>query len=421
MDRSLPLFALPATGDTPAHTRALHLITALCRVRRTDRVVPVASAHISGVSYWNLGPAGLEYLDELAATGRVRVPSTLNPCAFMPSAPPPWVTEEDARLQARVLAAYEAMGVTMSCTCAPYLTQPAPLFGTHLAWAESSAVTVANSLLGARTEREGGPGALAAALCGFTPYTGLHLDANRRPRVGVRVTARLDEPLRMGLLGAWYGRTLGDAVPQFLFDGPVEPTRTGWQALCAAIITYGGPALFHVVERTPEAATFPTLPAQVTVTDADLDDEAARLTDLQPGEGVDLVFSGCPHPVAGTQACFFHRDVPVAEVAGNAPWTLLAAPGDAATSVQGDAATSVQADAGTSVQADAGTSVQAGRILTLPGGCPAVSPLPPEVKTIVTDSAKAAFYLRSRGYRVGLAPTQRCVELGSTGRWPHAT
>jgi predicted aconitase len=292
------------------------------------------------------------------------------------------VTEEDARLQARVLAAYEAMGVTMSCTCAPYLTQPAPLFGTHLAWAESSAVTVANSLLGARTEREGGPGALAAALCGFTPYTGLHLDANRRPRVGVRVTARL-----------------------------------------------GGPALFHVVERTPEAATFPTLPAQVTVTDADLDDEAARLTDLQPGEGVDLVFSGCPHPVAGTQACFFHRDVPVAEVAGNAPWTLLAAPGDAATSVQGDAATSVQADAGTSVQADAGTSVQAdagtsvqaGRILTLPGGCPAVSPLPPEVKTIVTDSAKAAFYLRSRGYRVGLAPTQRCVELGSTGRWPHAT
>ncbi len=366
----------------------------------------MASAHISGVSYWNLGPAGLEYLEGLAASGRVRVPSTLNPCAFLPSAPPPWVSEEDARLQARVLSAYEAMGVTMSCTCAPYLTQPAPLFGTHLAWAESSAVTVANSLLGARTEREGGPGALAAALCGFTPYTGLHLDANRRPRVGVRVTARLDEPVRMGLLGAWTGRTLGNVVPQFRFDGPCEPTRTGWQALCAAIITYGGPALFHVVERTPEAVTFPTLPAQVTVTDADLDDEAARLTDLQPGEGVDLVFSGCPHPVADAHASFFHRDVHSSKVAGEPPWTLLARASDTGSSASAPRA------------ADAAPG--GGRILTLPGGCPAVSPLPPEVKTIVTDSAKAAFYLRSRGYRVGLAPTARCVELSSTGRWPHA-
>ncbi len=392
MDRSLALSSLPSTGDTPAHTQALRLIAALCRILRTDRVVPVASAHIAGVSYWNLGPAGLGYLQELAATGRVRVPSTLNPCAFLPTAPPPWVGAEDARLQALVLSAYEAMGVTLSCTCAPYLTQPAPLFGTHLAWAESSAVTFANSLLGARTEREGGPAALAAALCGFAPYAGLHLDQHRRPRVGVRVTARLDEPLRMGLLGAWYGRMMGNAIPQFRFDSPHAPIRAGWQALCAAIITYGGPALFHVVDHTPEAAAFSTLPAQATVTDADLDAEAARLCDLQPGERVDLIFSGCPHPESGSHAHFFDPASPP-----DGPRTLLATP------------------AGHGALATPG-----GRVLTLPGGCPAVSPLPPDVKTIVTDSAKAAFYLRSRGFRVGLAPTRRCVELRSTGRWPHA-
>ena len=392
MDRTLPLHALPETGETPAHTRALRLITALCRVARADRVVPVASAHVAGVSYWNLGPAGLGYLEELASTGHVRVPTTLNPCAFWPATPPPWVTDEDARLQARVLAAYEAMGVLPTCSCAPYLTRPAPLFGTHLAWAESSAVTFANSLLGARTEREGGPGALAAALCGYAPYAGLHLEENRRPRTGVRVLADLAPPWRMGLLGAWLGRTLGSTVPLLTLDGPGEPTPAGWQALSAALVTYGGPVLFHAHGHTPEAAAFPTLPHQATVTDAELDAEAARLGDLASGDRVDLVFTGCPHPEAATLT-------PAADgPTSAAPWTLQACP------------------AGASNHPVAG-----GRRLSLPGGCPAVSPLPPEVRAIATDSAKAAFYLRSRGYRVGIADSGTCARISETGRWPHAS
>jgi len=392
MDRSLPLHALPDTGETPAHTRALRLIAALCRVARADRVVPVASAHVAGVSYWNLGPAGLDYLEELAATGHVRVPTTLNPCAFWPATPPPWVTDEDARLQARVLAAYEAMGVLPTCSCAPYLTGPAPLFGTHLAWAESSAVTFANSLLGARTEREGGPGALAAALCGYAPYAGLHVEENRHPRVGVRVNADLSPPWRMGLLGAWLGRALGATVPLMTLDGPREPTRAGWQALSAALVTYGGPVLFHAHGHTPEAAAFPTLPHQATVTDAMLDAEAARLCDLSPGDRVDLVFTGCPHGTA---------DAPPKSAEGaspDAPWTLRACPAGGALPPAAEA-----------------------RRLSLPGGCPAVSPLPPEVRAVATDSAKAAFYLRSRGYRVGLADAETCARISETGRWPHAS
>lgn len=391
MDRTLPLSALPDSGETPAHTQALRLIAALCRVARADRVVPVASAHVAGVSYWNLGPAGLGYLEELAATGRVRVPTTLNPCAFWPASPPPWVTDEDARLQARVLAAYETMGVFPTCSCAPYLTNPAPLFGTHLAWSESSAVTFANSLLGARTEREGGPGALAAALCGYAPCAGLHLEENRRPRVGVRVLADLAPPWRMGLLGAWLGRTLGATVPVLTLDGPDEPTRDGWQALCAALVTYGGPVLFHAHGHTPEASAFPTLPHQVTVTDADLDAEAMRLCDLAPGDPVDLVFTGCPHPATCTPS-------QPEDPSPDGPWTLQACP------------------VGASDHPIAG-----GRRLPLPGGCPAVSPLPSEVRAIATDSAKAAFYLRSRGYRVGLSDAGTCARISETGRWPHAS
>jgi hypothetical protein len=398
MDRTLPLSTLPAAGETPAHTQALRLITALCRVARADRVVPVAAAHVSGVSYWNLGPAGLEYLEALAATGRVRVPTTLNPCAFWPASPPPWVTAQDARLQARVLAAYEAMGVTPTCSCAPYLTNPAPLFGAHLAWAESSAVTFANSLLGARTEREGGPGALAAALCGFTPYAGLHLEEHRRPRVGVRVTADLGEPWRAGLLGAWLGRNLGATIPLLTLDGPRPPDRAGWQALGAAQVTYGGAAIFHAHDHTPEAATFPALPHQVVVTDGELDAEATRLGELSPDEPVDLVFTGCPHGAPGEPSPFPDH-VPGAPPR---PWALFACGALPPPEVPDRSP-------------DAGRRARA-----LPGGCPAVSPLPPEVRSIATDSAKAAFYLRSRGLRVGVASTVVCAGISVTGRWPHA-
>ena len=82
------------------------------------------------------------------------------------------------------------MNVITTCTCTPYLSGNVPHFGEHIAWAESSAVCYANSVLGARTNREGGPSALAAALTGVTPAYGYHLDQNRTPDVTVLVCSR---------------------------------------------------------------------------------------------------------------------------------------------------------------------------------------------------------------------------------------
>ncbi len=73
------------------------------------------------------------------------------------------------------------MGIVTTCTCTPYLTGNLPHYGEHIAWAESSAVCYANSVLGARSNREGGPSALAAALTGRTPAYGLHLAERRAP------------------------------------------------------------------------------------------------------------------------------------------------------------------------------------------------------------------------------------------------
>jgi predicted aconitase len=60
-------------------------------------------------------------------------------------------------------------------TCVFYFTGNAPRFGEHVAWGKSSAVVYINSVLGARTNREGGPSGLAAALVGRVPEYGFHL------------------------------------------------------------------------------------------------------------------------------------------------------------------------------------------------------------------------------------------------------
>ena len=103
------------------------------------------------------------------------------------------VPADFARKQEEVVRVYRRLGIRLECTCTPYylaLTN----YGDHLAWSESSAVCYANSVIGARTNREGGPSALAAALVGKTPFYGLHLVENRRPTVAVRVEGAPDAP-----------------------------------------------------------------------------------------------------------------------------------------------------------------------------------------------------------------------------------
>ncbi|MDI7269409.1 MAG: aconitase X, partial [Myxococcota bacterium] len=165
-----------------ARRKAMEILAALGEIYGAEETVPVRSAQIAGVSYANLGDAGLELIEEWAADGRVACLATLNPAGMdLRDWRAHGIPEEFAERQARIVAAYERMGVVASCTCTPYLAGNLPAPGEHVAWSESSAVTFANSVLGARTNREGGPSALAAALTGVTPMYGLHLDGPRAP------------------------------------------------------------------------------------------------------------------------------------------------------------------------------------------------------------------------------------------------
>jgi len=273
-------------GET--RQKMLELLVALGKVFGAERLVPIQSAQVSGASYKTIGEFGLEWLSSLDA--KAVVPAVLNPIG-MPRGR--WqemgVDPGFAEKQQQVVAAYARLGIVLECTCTPYYLRETS-FGDHIAWSESSAVSYANSVIGARTNREGGPGALAAALVGKTPCYGFHLGRNRKPQVVIAVKADIAgwTIADYGALGYYAGKLVGNRIPYFT---GIRPDRDGLKALGAAMAATGAVALYHVDGATPEAkknrfdtAGLETIPVGGT--------DVKKLFKDVPVEAVAV---GCPH------------------------------------------------------------------------------------------------------------------------------
>lgn len=276
----------------PALKKAMEILTALGDIYGADSLVAVTSAQIAGVSYKTIGDAGLEWISDLEGT--VAVPSILNPAGMDLSR---WqqmgIDREFAGKQIQIIEAYRRLGVRCECTCTPYhIDETLAAYGDHLAWSESSSVSYANSVIGARTNREGGPSALAAALIGKTPNYGYHLDENRVPTIAVQVPFPL-EGSDYGALGYLLGEQVGSGIPMFRFDS--RPSRIELKALGAAMAASGAVALYHVEEVTPEAPLY-QIPDDVLVIEREEIDDIFRRGCEEPP---DLVALGCPHYSAG--------------------------------------------------------------------------------------------------------------------------
>jgi predicted aconitase len=232
--------------------KAMDLLVALGQVFGAERLVPVESAHISGVSYLNLGDAGTDWLEEQSATGaKCRVSATLNPAGMdLEKWREMGVPKEFAEGQMRVIKAFTAMGVDPTCTCTPYLIGHVPRRRAQIAWAESNAVCYSNSVLGARTNRESGPTTLASAITGLSPLYGYRLDEQRVPGKVVNVEAELSTRLDYSAVGYVTGKLLRSTVPYF--KGLGEPDVESMKTLGAACATSGGIALWHGEGITPE-------------------------------------------------------------------------------------------------------------------------------------------------------------------------
>ena len=123
-----------AGGQGRAVQKAMQILVALGNIYGAERMIPVSSVQIAGVSYDNLGEAGLQFLSEMAdGGGRVRVLTTLNPAGMdIENWPALGIPPDFAEKQMKVLEAFSCMGVTTTCTCTPYLIGNLPKFGDQL-------------------------------------------------------------------------------------------------------------------------------------------------------------------------------------------------------------------------------------------------------------------------------------------------
>jgi predicted aconitase len=300
MDLSAEEQSMLSGEQGKAIQKAMQILLALGRIYGAPRMVPIASVQIAGVSYDNLGKAGLEWLSEMADNGgKVRVLTTLNPAGMDTDN---WqalgIPEDFAEKQQRILDTFSMMGAITTCTCTPYLVGNLPRFGESIAWAESSAVCFANSVIGARTNREGGPSALASALTGRTAQYGLHLDENRQPGIAFVIKTRLKGTADFGALGKAIGEKIQTskagnlkAIPYI--RGVESADVDQLKSFCASIATYGGSAMFHMQGITPEAFPPPPL-AYEYITQDDLDQARSSMSDASPLDA-DFISLGCPH------------------------------------------------------------------------------------------------------------------------------
>jgi hypothetical protein len=276
-----------------ATEKAMQLLIALGEVLGASRLIPIVSAQIAGVSYGNIGDAGMEFLEDWASQGaKTQVKATLNPAGMDLDRWREMGVDEDYHAkQLRIIKAFEMMGVQTTCTCTPYLVGNKPKRGSHIAWSESSAICYANSVLGAMTNREGGPSALAAAITGRTPYYGLHLRENRKPTITVDVKARLCTTYDYSLLGYTVGRIIGSGIP--IFVGVGHPDSDRMKIMSAALAASGGIAMFHVEGITSEAKGFDLNSVErVCIDQKELEASKEKLT--AKGDP-DFACIGCPH------------------------------------------------------------------------------------------------------------------------------
>ena len=377
--------------------KSMEILVALGDIYGAERLIEVGSVQVAGVSYHNLGDAGLEFLNELAKDGRVKVLTTLNPAGMdLENWRNLGITAEFAEKQNLVIDAFRKMGIITSCTCTPYLIGNLPRYGEHVAWSESSAVTFANSVIGAKTNREGGPSALAAAFVGKTPCYGLHLDENRVPDVHVHVTAELKKLSDWGALGYCIGKKAENKIPYItgIKDADVDELKS----FCASVVTYGAKPLFYMQGITPGSEKYQPPKDKVTIDARDIEEAYRNINDEV--SDIDFVCVGCPH-------CSIKEIAEIAEllkgrkISPNTEfWVATSRTAKQLADMRGY--TAVIEKAGGKFACDT---------------CMAVAPLKGRFKAIATTSAKGCYYSRQNKMLTKMGGLEECIEAAVTGKW----
>lgn len=273
--------ALLAGEHGEPRRQAMARIVEIGRFFDAEDCVEVAQAHIMADTE-ALGEAGVEHLEGLAqfseAERRVRIPTITDPRGADLNAYQRINQDERfVALERRAIDAFRALGVMMTDTCINYQTVLPPVKGEHLAMGDTGVVIYSNSVQGARTNYEGGPAALAAALTGRTARYGFHLDEKRRGTARFELSEAPQSWAEWGALGGVVGNAMGSYFQVPVIDGVSGPAPTSddLKHFGAALASYGSTAMFHMIGVTPEAPDLQTVfdgapPDPVAISRADL-------------------------------------------------------------------------------------------------------------------------------------------------------
>ena len=193
-------------------------------------------------------------------------------------------------------------------TCASYLDQVGnkPKKGDILSWAESSAVVYANSVLGARCNRNSGIMDIMGSIAGFVPSFGLLTDEGRKATWIVQV--KTTQKPEAQLLGSAIGMKVMEDVPfitgmERWLGTELDENNTAYlKDFGAATASNGAVGLYHIENLTPEAkelgASLVAPGARVyVIDDAELERVKAEYPVMwkNPDAMPKLCFVGCPH------------------------------------------------------------------------------------------------------------------------------
>ena len=294
-------------GDQVAS--AMVLLTKLGEAYDAEKLIDIRGAHLFA---WKIngempGDVVLGQIEQMAGGATLRVPCTTNPVCLNPDLAerldiPRDMAEEHGPNIAKLQQLCKNIGAIPTYSC--HFHYPfQPKLGDSYALTESNVCMFANAWYGIRSNMEGDLTALAAAIVGKTPYYGMHLAANRRGRVLVRLSEDMDPyTLRTADFGAisyHAGKVIADdRIP--VYDGfPQTMGPTQVKYMQPQIANTSAP-LFHIVGVTPEAPTLEAafggkVPREaIHVGRRELIDAYERLNTTDKS-AIDIIAIGCPH------------------------------------------------------------------------------------------------------------------------------
>lgn len=380
-----------------ARQLAMEIICKIADSLGAEGLVEVVSVQ-DMAHFGSLHIAGRDWMEKLACMGgKCCVPTTQDPASI------PFETWEQmgydreySENQMRLRSAIVKLGEFPAWSCTPYNQGSVPRFGQNVAWAESSAVSYANSVLGARTNRTPAGLAVCAALTGRAPNFGLYLPQNRWAQIKVVIKSGELSDLDYNTIGIILGKAAGNRIPA-LYGIPASVTNDNLKYLGASAAASGSVALYHIVGVTPEAILQDPFHGrkpedEFVITREMLQETAAALSTKAPGE-TDLVVIGCPH----SSACEL---LLIAELMqgkrikpGKGFWIFTTYETDSLMRRMGIV-----------------PKLEESGVRMMVATCLVISPLVGEYKTLMTNSGKFASYLPSEhGVELVYASLEECI------------